>query len=757
MFSPLAPLATQTLGIVGALLLVVPAMPGAPAFRLENKHLQVGFSQSDGRLVQFTDRNTHWNHTANQAVPIGLWKLELLRDGKKTELTPATARQFRYELSRERYSVRLSWTSFGFQVSPQLEVIVESRLDPERAMSSWHITVANLHGTVLDKVHFPQFPAIRPQVDECLAVPVWMGQLATNPRSLFAGNGKRLEWEYPGLTALQCLAFYRRNGPGLYFSCDDTASFRKCFALWGSDGGQLNYELVHLPENREADTYSLPYHAIIGCFEGDWFTAAEQYRFWATNQVWAQESRLASGRTPKWAVDTGMWVWNRGRSGGVLDPALALQKQLGLPVSVFWHWWHGCAYDTGFPEYLPPREGVESFTNALARAHQQDVRAIVYMNQRLWGMKTESWKQERAESYAVKASDGTVHPEVYNTFSKLPCASMCMGTQFWRDKYASLAELALQELGVDGIYMDQACSSLACYDPNHGHPLGGGRYWMEGFRLLASEIRSRSAESNQVVLAGEGCGEGWLPYLDLMLSLQVSRERSAATNDCWLPIPFFQAVYHPYCILYGNYSSLTLPPYDELWPTNFAPAEPLRLLDRKYSRQFLLEQARAWVWGQQPTVANFLSSQIQERSEETDYMMQLAGLRRRSLKYLQSGVLLRPLELKVPDALMPMSRLSIYAGQQGAVKSFKRRYPLALGAAWRAPDRDVGVALASIASQPLTVRLVLDGRDYGLPGQGRVYRIGSSGRWEIDRFAGRRVCLKVPLAAREACVLEFSR
>ena len=27
------------------------------------------------------------------------------------------------------------------------------------------------------------------------------------------------------------------------------------------------------------------------------------------------------------------------------------------------------------------------------------------------------------------------------------------------------------------------------------------------------------------MLAGEGCGEGWLPYLDLMLSLQVSRER----------------------------------------------------------------------------------------------------------------------------------------------------------------------------------------------------------------------------------------
>ena len=56
-----------------------------------------------------------------------------------------------------------------------------------------------------------------------------------------------------------------------------------------------------------------------------------------------------------------------------------------------------------------------------------------------------------------------------------------------------------------------------------------------------------------------------------------------------------------------------------------------------------------------------------------------------------------------------MSRLSIYAGQQGALKSFERRYPLVLGGAWRAPDGDVAVALASIACEPLTVPLVLEG------------------------------------------------
>ena len=346
---------------------------------------------------------------------------------------------------------------------------------------------------------------------------------------------------------------------------------------------------------------------------------------------------------------------------------------------------------------------------------------------------------------------------LYNTFTKLPCASMCMGTPFWRNKYAGLVEEAFQKLGVDGIYMDQACSSLACYDANHGHPIGGGKYWIDGFRLLAGDIRARCAGTRQIALAGEGCGEGWLPSLDLMLSLQVSKERYSNPKDGWQPIPFFQTVYHPYCILFGNYSSLTMPPYDDLWPAEFAPAEPLKLLDRKYSQQFLLEQARAFVWGQQPTVANFLPAQLRERPEETEFVMQLARLRSRALQYLQKGVFLRPPELEVAEATLPMSRLSIYAGQQGALTSFEGRYPMVLSGAWRAPDGNVAVALANIANEPITVPLVLPQKEYGMPRQGGIWRLGPSGRQPIGSFKGERVSVAVPLAAREACLVEFGR
>ena len=109
-----------------------------------------------------------------------------------------------------------------------------------------------------------------------------------------------------------------------------------------------------------------------------------------------------------------------------------------------------------------------------------------------------------------------------------------------------------------------------------------------------------------------------------MLSLQVSMERYAAPG-VWEPIPMFHAVYHDCAVMFGNYSSLTRPPYDDLWPAQYAPREPLALLDQKFAQQFRLEQGRAFVWGQQPTIANFLPQQLESRRSELDFLLRMRG------------------------------------------------------------------------------------------------------------------------------------
>ncbi len=735
--------------------------------RLSNGTLEIGFESTNGALVEFKDLHNGHDFVESGAPNSALWEIEATGGGEnKFSLNATRAKAFTWERTkagRETNAVfqpgdalRLTWGDFGTEAPPGLRVTAVVAVERKRPLSAWNISVDGFAGLPGSRVHFPRVPQISRQENERLAVPVWLGQETSDPRRLFSspGQGKRMEWPYPGQISLQCLAFYAEGGPGLYVSCDDASVFRKAFAFFGDGRGNIGCDFVHVPQQAgiSGGRWTLPYHAVLGTFAGDWVTAAEGYREWATNQQWAAESRLHKGEVPDWVLNTGMWVWNRGRSPGVLTPAIALQKKLGLPVSVFWHWWHGCSYDTGFPEYLPPREGAEAFKTALAAAHTNEIHALVYMNQRLWGTTTKSWTEENAERFAVKDRNGKTYVETYNSFTKAPCASMCLGTEFWRDKYAGLAERAVHELRVDGIYMDQACASLVCYDATHGHPVGPGTYWMDGFHTLTKEIRDGCGT---VTLAGEGCGEAWLPWLDLMLCLQVSKERYSAP-DGWEPIPFFQAVYHAHAVTYGNYSSLTMPPYDDLWPAEFAPKEPLKLLDRKFSRQFLLEQARAFVWGQQPTVANFLPNQLEERPEETDYMMRLAKLRSGAEKYLLRGTFLRPPELHAPEATLDISRLSIYAGQKGGLTVFQKQCPVAVAGAWRAPDGDVAVALASITKEPTVLSLGLDPAYYGLRAGGTIYRTDETGRKEIGKIPNKSGLIQVTLPGDGACLLEFT-
>src|SRR5207247_2774065 len=113
-------------------------------------------------------------------------------------------------------------------------------------------------------------------------------------------------------------------------------------------------------------------------------------------------------------------------------------------------------------------------------------------------------------------------------------------------------------------------------------------------------------------------------------------------------------------------------------------------------RQFYLEQARAFVGGLEPTIANFRASELADRPEETAYMMRLARIRARALEYLLYGTFLRPPDLKVPLVDVDLSRVSIYAARRGGPTVSVARFPAASNGAWRARNGGDQVAGAGI-------------------------------------------------------------
>ncbi|MBC7238461.1 MAG: hypothetical protein H5T69_21680, partial [Chloroflexi bacterium] len=137
--------------------------------------------------------------------------------------------------------------------------------------------------------------------------------------------------------------------------------------------------------------------------------------------------------------------------------------------------------------------------------------------------------------------NGEPYIEVYNP--QVKHAVMCPYTKFWQDKVNEIVERLVKECGVNAIYIDQigAAGSVLCFDKNHGHPLGGGGYWVSGYRELLGRVKEKVA--GKVAITTENNTECYMDGVDAFL--------------IWNPrypseIPMMTAVYSGYTIYFSS-------------------------------------------------------------------------------------------------------------------------------------------------------------------------------------------------------------
>lgn len=720
---------------------------------VENKFLKFRFSAEDGAVIAFTHKTDLFEFLIKDAS-FSPWKIQFEKNGANQILDITNAGTFKFDKVNPG-TVRFEWGKFSVLENDSFKVSTTISLENESPFSKWKISVSGQNGEKLVGVLFPNIESLQDIGNEELAIPLWMGELIKNPRGNKENTLRSYALDYPGLMSMQFLALYNTQSRGLYMASNDTLGYVKRFVLKEDSAHLLNYHIVHFPSfDSLSKAYDLPYEGIIGVFKGDWIAAANIYKEWSTKQKWSEQSRFKNRKDSSWIEGTALWVWNRGKSDNVLLPARLLKERLGLPVSVFWHWWHNGPYDDAFPEYFPPREGLDSFKASLSAANKDDVRAIVYMNSYQWGTSTKSFEKENALQWAVRDVNGKTKEHVYNIFTRNSLTPMCVATEYWKSKYGSLAKRALEECNVQGIYMDQACLSFLCYNQQHNHTQGGGNYWVNHFADLTKKIRSGMYFGPDKILAGEGAGENWLPYLNAMLTLQASKERYSGVQDVET-IPLFQAVYHPYAITFGSYSSLVTPPYDDLWPQEYRPKDPEQPLSAEFNEQFLMEQARSFVWGMQPMIANYHDILFSKRNQEMNYLFELVKVRYQVLKYLLYGAFIRPPVISTPEKIIPISRLSIYAGQGNQVKSFEKKVPLLYTSAWQSDDKRLGIALASINNNSTPIQFDWDISAYGLPARGKIFLITSGEKKLIKTYKKNKVSIDYILPPKGICFLEI--
>ena len=161
------------------------------------------------------------------------------------------------------------------------------------------------------------------------------------------------------------------------------------------------------------------------------------------------------------------------------------------PSGFHWYNWHEIPFDNDYPHYFPTKAG---FPEAVRELQSANVFVMPYINGRLWDTRdkgSEDFEFTAVAKAAVSKNEkGEPYTEVYGSKeadgSPVRLGVMCPATQLWQNRVRDIVLRLMNECGVKGVYIDQiaAAAPTLCCDATHGHPLGGGHWWTEGYWKL---------------------------------------------------------------------------------------------------------------------------------------------------------------------------------------------------------------------------------------------------------------------------------
>jgi len=483
------------------------------------------------------------------------------------------------------------------------------------------------------------------------------------------------------------------NGDSLYLDSRETDFSPVKFVF---SAGAREGEIVMEAEHGAA---SSPAGGVVRPFKGGWFAAAQIYREWALRQRWAVAAR---GKDLRRLREISMWFWNRGLSGDVIPPVERFQKDSGVPVALDWYWWHAIPYDSGYPNFWPPREGVGAFRAAVKRLADEGIYSQAYMNGMTWDADDPSWRGE-GELDAVLPLKATA----YNVYDRHRLANLCgESPHFQRRMAENVRELV--ESGLDSVYLDMiSCASQAavCFNPRHSHRPGDGAAQARGWRDFLGKLKSAHPG---LALSSEDAGEAYLDLFDSLICCFPSYERIGfGTGPAVECVPVFNAVYHGLVATFGSYAMIDgIPPWDPKWPDERRWKKE-RDWERLFPDQFAVELARGTVWGMQPTVHNFRLSAADDPRYAADYkfMVDTARFHHANRDFLFDGEMCDPGTMECASRKVDFLIRGVYAAEGSYRVAKQPSLPAVMHSVWRAPDGRVAAVLVNWTREPQAWKL----------------------------------------------------
>ena len=317
--------------------------------------------------------------------------------------------------------------------------------------------------------------------------------------------------------SMQYLAAYKAKS-GIYFGIHDPAPVLKRYDVRASDG-IAKFAVYQIAENGTLpkNSFTLSGKCVWKTLCGDWYDASKIYsRFVRSEAEWIP--KLGRPDTPQKFKEIPFWVCDyipNSPSQGDNRPmklsagsdiyeegywykaVIELQRELDVPIAYHVYNWHTNPFNVNYPHFLPAKE---EFKKGLRELKKHNIYVTPYINALSWETRDDFdgifdfTFENTGKALSVKLEDGRIctspYPQTHNDGKSVLLAATCPSTATWQKIIKDLSKEMEETLDIDGIYFDQisAGHGRPCYDPTHGHPLGGGRHWYDGSRKLMRDI-----------------------------------------------------------------------------------------------------------------------------------------------------------------------------------------------------------------------------------------------------------------------------
>lgn len=632
-------------------------------------------------IVDLRDRKSDERLLATNPLP--LFHVTLRQVNATQEVRLAADAGWKHVRARPRRSaLELQWTQPTNDFIGAVTIHATAALDPRHHAIRWRFRVEN------GSTHWSLWRVVFPQ----LAV----ADLGTNGAVFFPrgpGEVQRAVWQrafryrgdYPGgWCSMQFLAAYREGAQptGLYVGVHDPFGGTKNLDVKTEPAAhslRLAFDVPASDMGRAGNGFVLDGEAVWQLLRGDWFDAAMIYKQWAQREArwWPRLGKEGRADTPPWMRELNAWALGGGAPGECVTNVQRFQEFLGVPVGFHWYNWHQIPFDNDYPHYFPAKTNFAQGVRALRAGH---VFVMPYINGRLWDSKdrgAEDFEFSRlALAAATKRPDGQPFFESYGSKETngepVRLAAMCPTTPLWQNTVSNLVLRLLGDVGTSAVYIDQvaAAAPTLCMDATHGHPLGGGHWWNEGYWQMLDAIRR--ARPRDAMLTTECNGEPFIRWFDGYLTWHWQYDGQ---------VPAFPAIYGGTIQMFGR--------------AYRGGATKDLALRMKAAQQLVFGEQIGWIG---PEIAT---------DKEAGFFRQVVRLRHALQRYFHAGEMARP-----PRLIGDVSQVK--ADWQWSGEWWVTTDAVLMGA-WRLPkEKRLVLIFANVSEQPVTATWRFDAGAYAI-------------------------------------------